>query len=77
MICNDVLLLFGPSKLFSFKFSYFLYFLTLFREPVMGLLINFLQVLDVLLSLSFGVIVYFEGSLRPQEVWIRIMMVVS
>lgn len=43
----------------------------------MGLLINFLQVLDVLLSLSFGVIVYFEGSLRPQEVWIRIMMVVS
>ena len=43
----------------------------------MSLLINFLQVLDVLLSLSFGVIVYFEGSLRPQEVRIRIVMVVS
>jgi len=77
VICNDVLLLLGPSKLFSFKFSYFLYFFAFLREPVMSLLIYFLQVLYILLTFSFGVIVYFEGSLRPQEVWIRIMVVVS
>jgi len=77
VIRNDVLFLFAPPKLFSFKFSYFLYFLIFLCEPFVRLLIDFLQVMDVLLPLGFGVIVHFEGSLRPQEVWICVMMVIS
>ena len=77
MIRNDVLFLFAPPELFPFKFSYFLYFLIFFREPIVSLLIDFLQVMDVLLALGFSVIVHFEGPLRPQEVGIRVMMVIS
>lgn len=77
MIRNDVLFLLGPSKLFSFKFSYFLYLIAFFLEPVVGLLIDFLKVLHVLLPLRLCVVVYFEGPLRPQEVWVRVVVVVS
>lgn len=77
MIRNDVLFLLAPSKLFSFEFSYFLYLFAFFLEPGVGLLIDFLEILDVLLPLRLRVVIYFEGPLRPQEVWVRVVVVVT
>ena len=63
MLGDDILLLFLPSKLFPFEITDFLHFFTFLYKTVVGLLVDFLKVRNVLLALGGSVVVYLVGSL--------------
>ena len=72
---NYVLFLLLPPKLFFFEVSDVFYFLAFLHEAFVGLLVDFLKVLDVLLALGLGVVVHFERTLGPHEIWVSVMVV--
>lgn len=74
MLSDDVLLLFLPSELFSFEISDVFHFFAFLFESFVCLIIDFLQVLNVLLALSLSVIIYLKWSLRSHEIRISIMV---
>lgn len=74
MLSDDVLLLFLPSELFSFEISDVFHFFAFLFESFVCLIIDFLQVLNVLLALSLSVIINLKWSLRSHEIWISIMV---
>lgn len=63
MLSDDILLLFLPPKLLSFEVANIFRFFALLFEPLMCLIVDILQVLDVLLALGLGMVVHLEGSL--------------
>lgn len=77
MFSDNILFSLLPSELFPFKLAKVLSFFAFFFKSVVGLSIDFLEILDELLSLRFGVIVDFERALRSQEIWVGVIVVVS
>lgn len=77
MFSDDVLLLFLPSKLFPFEISDFLHFFTFLYKTVVGLLVDFLQVWNVLLTFRSCVVVYLVRSLWSEEVWVSAVVIVA
>ena len=75
MTCDNVLFLFLPSKLLFFEIADIFYFFAFLDESVVSLVIDLLKVLHILLSLSLCMIIYLKRSLRPHEIWIRVIMV--
>ena len=71
----NVLLLFLPPKLLSFKVSYVFDFVTLFLKPLVCLIINLLQILNILLSLNFRMVINLKRSLRPHKIRIGIIVI--
>lgn len=70
MNSDDVLLVLLPSKLLPLELSALLYLLALGLESLMGHVVNFLQILNVLLAFLLSVVVHLEWSLRSHEVWV-------
>lgn len=75
--CNYILLLLLPSELFSLEFPRFFYLLALGLESLVGKVVGFLQVLNVLLTLQLGMVVDLEWSLRPHEVRVGLRVVAA
>ena len=72
---NYVLFFLLPPKLFFFEVSDVFYFLAFLHKALVGLLVDFLKVLYVLLALGLGVVVHFERTLGPHEIWVSVMVV--
>ena len=77
MFGDNILFSLLPSELFPFKLAKVLGFFAFFFKSVVGLSIDFLEILNELLSLRFSMIVNFEWALRSQEIWIGVIVVVS
>lgn len=77
MKCNHVLLLFLPVELLSLKFPRVLDLLAFFLEALMRHVVNFLDIVDILLALVLCMIVYFERALGAHEVGVGLRMVVG
>jgi hypothetical protein len=75
MLGDDVLLFLLPSELFSFEVADVFHFFTFLFETLVCLLIDFLEVLNVLLALSLRMVINLKWPLRPHEVRIGIMVV--
>ena len=75
--CNQVLFLFLPIKLLSLKLTRVLDLLALILEALVRQIVDFLDVVNVLLALVLCVIIYFEGALRSHEVRICLRMVIG
>lgn len=75
MICDDVLLLFLPPKLFFFKVSYVFDFFAFTHESLMSLAVDFLKILNILLALGLSMVINLERTLRPHEIWVSIAVV--
>jgi hypothetical protein len=71
----NVLLLFLPPKLLSFKVSYVFDFVALFLKPLVRLIINLLQILNILLSLNFCMVINLKRSLRSHKIRIGIIVI--
>jgi len=76
MHCDHVLFLLLPIKLLAFKFSCVLDLLALFLEALMRQVIDFLNVMDVLLAFVLGMVVDFEWALGSHEIWISLRVIV-
>ena len=75
MLGDDVLLFLLPSELFSFEIANIFDFFAFLFETLVCLLIDFLEVLNVLLALSLCMIINLKWSLGSQEVRICIMVI--
>jgi hypothetical protein len=74
---DDVLFLFLPTELLSFEITDVFRFFALLLEPLVSLVIYFLQVLNVLLAFSLGMVIHFEWTLGTHEVGVGLIVVIS
>ena len=72
MHCYQILLLFLPIELLTFKFTRILDLLAFLLESLMGQIVDLLNIMHILLTLMLRVVVDFEWSLRSHEVWVRL-----
>ena len=77
MHSDQVLFLFLPIKLLTLKFTRVLDLLALILETLVRQIVNFLDVVNILLALVLCMIIYFEGALRSHEVWICLGMIIG
>jgi len=75
MLMNYILFLLLPNELVLLEVAHRLDLLALLDEALVGSVVGLLQILDVLLALGLGVVVHFEGALRPQEVRVGFVVV--
>ena len=75
MAGDNVLLFLLPAELLSFKVANVFHFIALLLESLVRLVVNFLQVLNILLALGLRMVVYFERALRSHEVGVCIVVV--
>lgn len=75
VICNNILFLFLPVKLFTLEIPNFWDLGAFILESLMGKIINRLNIKHGILSLGFGVVINFKWALGPQKVWIGVIMV--
>lgn len=72
---NHILFMLFPSKLFSFIFSWFFYFLTFLLKSKVSQVINIINILNILLPFLLSMVVYLERSLRSHEIWICLVVI--
>ena len=77
MNSDHVLLLFLPVELLTLEFTRILNLLALLLEPLMGKVINFLDIVDVLFAFMLSMVINLERSLGSHEVRISLRVVVS
>lgn len=77
MHSNHILLLLLPIKLLPLILPGILDLLTFFLEALVRHVVNFLDVVHILLAFVLGVVVYFEGTLGPHEVGVGLGVVVG
>ena len=72
---DDILLFLLPVKLLSLKITDFLYFFALLFKPLVGLLIDCLDILHEVLALSLGVVVHLKRPLGPKEIGVGVVVI--
>ena len=76
MNSDQILLLLLPVKLLTFKFTWVLDLLTLFLETLVRQVIDFLNIMHILLTLMLSMVVNLEWTLRSHEIWICLRMII-
>ena len=76
MYGNQILLLLLPIELFAFKLARIFDFLAFFLESLVGHIVNFLNVMDVLLSFMLSMIINLKRPLRSHKIRISLRMII-
>lgn len=74
---QDVLLLLLPVELLPLELTSLLQLLALLLEAVVCLLVDFLDYTNIFLAFSVSMVVHLEGPLRPEEIRVGTVMVLS